>query len=87
MVVKNGTGIVVEEAGIVIGNQAAGNTVGIEVKGTGSALTGNIADGNSAIGIRVACPSNLTDNTAIGNPRNLVLAAKGCRNDGNLFGP
>jgi hypothetical protein len=86
-VVGNGTGIVVEEAGIVSGNQVAGNTIGIDVKGKGSALIGNIADGNSQIGMRIACPSNLTNNTAIGNGRNLVLIGKNCRNEGNLIGP
>lgn len=87
LLVANGTGIVVEEAGVVTGNQAAGNKIGIDVKGTGSTLIGNIADGNSEIGMRVGCPSNLTDNTAIGNPRNLVPIGKTCRNDGNVFGP
>jgi parallel beta-helix repeat protein len=85
--VANGTGILVEEAGILTGNQAAGNKIGIDVKGTGSTLIGNIADGNTEIGMRVACPSNLTNNTAIGNGRNLVLTGKMCRNDGNVFGP
>ncbi|HEY1259159.1 MAG TPA: hypothetical protein VGF34_07905 [Stellaceae bacterium] len=87
LLVANGTGIVVEEAGVITGNQAAGNKAGIDVRGTGSTLIGNVADGNGEIGIRVACPSNLTNNTAIGNPRNLVLIGKTCRNDGNVFGP
>jgi parallel beta-helix repeat protein len=87
LLIANGTGILVEEAGVVSGNQAAGNKIGIDVKGTGSTLIGNIADGNSQIGVRVACPSNLTNNTAIGNGRNLVLIGKTCRNDGNVFGP
>jgi hypothetical protein len=87
LLVANGTGIVVEEAGVLTGNQAAGNKIGIDVKGIGSTLIGNIADGNSQIGVRVACPSNLTDNTAIGNGRNLVLIGKTCRNAGNVFGP
>jgi hypothetical protein len=87
LLVKNGTGIFVEEAAIVTGNQAAGNKIGIDVKGPGSALTGNIADGNSQIGIRIACPSSLSNNTAIGNPRDLVLVGNTCPSDGNLFGP
>ncbi|MGH7061379.1 MAG: hypothetical protein ACREFH_13400 [Stellaceae bacterium] len=84
LLIANDIGICVEEAGVITGNQAAGNKIGIEVKGTGSTLVGNIADGNSEIGMRVACPSNRTDNTAIGNPRNLVLKGQACRNDGNL---
>lgn len=84
LLIGNDIGICVEEAGVVTGNQAAGNKIGIEVKGAGSTLVGNIADGNSEIGMRVACPSNLIDNTAIGNPRNLVLKGQACRNDGNL---
>jgi len=87
LLVANETGIFVEEAAMVTGNQAAGNKIGIDVKGTGSALIGNIADGNSEIGLRVACPANVADNTAIGNGRDLVLIGKTCRNEGNLFGP
>jgi hypothetical protein len=87
LLIANGTGIVVEEAGVITGNQAVGNQIGIDVKGTGSAVIGNIADGNSRIGIRAACPSNLTNNTAIGNNRNLVLIGNTCRNEGNVIGP
>jgi parallel beta-helix repeat protein len=87
LLVGNDTGIFVEEAAIVSGNQASGNKIGIDVIGTGSALSGNIANGNSQIGLRVACPSNLADNTAIGNGHNLVLIGKACGNQGNLFGP
>jgi parallel beta-helix repeat protein len=84
LVVANDTGIFVEEAGVITGNQAAGNKIGIDVKGTGSTLIGNIADGNSEIGLRVGCPSNLTDNTAVGNGTNLVLNGTGCRTENNV---
>ena len=87
LLVANGIGILVQEAGVLTNNQAAGNKIGIDVAGIGSTLIGNIADGNSQIGIRVACPSNLTNNTAIGNPSNLVRTGTGCRDGGNLFGP
>lgn len=84
LVVANDTGIFVEEAGVITGNQAAGNKIGIDVKGTGSTLIGNIADGNSEIGLRVGCPSNLTQNTAVGNGTNLVLNGTGCNNTNNV---
>jgi hypothetical protein len=84
LVVANGTGISVEEAAVITGNQAAGNKIGIDVTGTGSNLIGNIADGNSEIGLRVRCPSNLVDNTAVGNGRNLVLNGTTCHSVDNL---
>ena len=87
LLVANGTGILVQEAGVLTNNQAAGNKIGIDVSGIGSTLIGNIADGNIQIGIRVACPSNLSNNTAIGNPSNIVRTGTGCRDGGNLFGP
>jgi hypothetical protein len=87
LLIANGTGILVQEAGVITNNQAVGNKIGIDVTGIGSTLIGNIADGNSQIGIRVACPSNLSNNTAIGNVvRDLVLTGTGCRDGGNLFG-
>jgi hypothetical protein len=84
LVVANDTGIFVEEAGVITGNQAAGNKIGIDVKGTGSTLIGNITDGNSEIGLRVGCASNLTQNTAVGNGTNLVLNGNGCNNTNNV---
>ena len=48
------------------------------------ALIGNIVDGNSKIGLRVSCPSNVTNNTAVGNGTNLVLSNATCRNEGNV---
>ena len=58
LVVANGTGISVKEAAVISGNEVSGNKIGIEVSGTGSALTGNVVDGNSEIGLRIRCPSN-----------------------------
>src|SRR5262245_58314194 len=36
LIIANGTGILVQEAGVLTNNQAAGNKIGIDVKGTGS---------------------------------------------------
>ncbi len=57
----------------------------IGVAGTGSTLVGNIVDGNSAVGLRVGCPSNLADNTIIGNGTNLAPNGAGCRNTDNVI--
>jgi hypothetical protein len=84
LVVANATGIVVEEAAVVTGNEVSGNKVGVDVTGTGSTLSGNVSDGNSEIGLRVRCPSNLTNNTAVGNTQNLVLNGANCLSIGNL---
>ena len=84
LVIANGTGITVAEAGVVSGNQVAGNKIGVDVAGTGSTLIGNIIDGNSEIGLRVGCPSNLANNTAIGNGENLVMNGPGCLSTDNL---
>jgi hypothetical protein len=68
----------------VTGNYAAGNRfIGIEV-GQGSTVIGNTANGNF-IGIRVACPANLTDNTAVNNQLiNLLLNGEDCHSEDNL---
>jgi len=54
--------------------------------GQGSTVIGNTALGNpgSFAGIRVSCPSNVTDNTAVGNVENLVLNGDGCNNTNNV---
>lgn len=85
LLIRNGTAILVQEAGVIRNNQALGNKIGIDVTGRGSTLNGNIADGNDQIGIRVTCPSNLINNTAVGNPNNLVMRGTSCRDEGNLF--
>jgi hypothetical protein len=84
LVIANGTGISVHEAAVITGNEVSGNKVGIDAGGTGSALTANVVDGNSKIGLRIRCPSNLTDNTAVGNAANLVLSDTTCHTSGNL---
>jgi hypothetical protein len=77
-----GTGI--SATGIVTGNYAAGNRfIGIDI-GQGSTAIGNTALGNF-IGISVACPANLTDNTAVNNQIiNLELNGEGCHSEDNL---
>jgi hypothetical protein len=49
---------------VVIHNSAYGNSTGISVAGV---VIGNIANANSRFGISVACPSNVTNNTAVNN--------------------
>jgi hypothetical protein len=94
LVVANGTGIAVEEAAVVMGNEVSGNAKGIDAKGLGSGLSHNVVDGNSEIGLQVQCPANLSNNTAVGNgsveaPMNLVLIKpppkqSSCLSSGNL---
>jgi hypothetical protein len=50
--------------------------------GQGSTVIGNTVSG-SIIGLSVACPSNLTDNTAVNNSTNLLLG-EGCHNEDNV---
>ena len=82
-VVRNAvTGIL--GGGIVTGNYAAANGVGFDID-PGSTVIGNLADDNTSVGIRVSCPSNVTDNTAVNNPQgNLVLNGNGCSNTNNV---
>jgi hypothetical protein len=85
LVVANGTGIIVEEAAVITHNEVSGNKIGMDLTGTGNTVIGNVVDGNSEIGLRVGCPSNLSQNTAVGNGTNLVLNGTGCRNDDNVI--
>jgi hypothetical protein len=82
-VVRNAaTGIL--GGGIVTGNYAVANGVGLDID-PGSTVIGNLADDNTSFGIRVSCPSNVTDNTAANNPQgNLVLNGNGCNNTNNV---
>jgi hypothetical protein len=79
----------ISAGGTVTGNYAFGNNpnrgggVGIMVS-KGSTVIGNTADKNE-FGLIVACPSNVTDNTATGNfSQNLVLNGTGCKNTNNV---
>jgi hypothetical protein len=57
--------------------------LGLDI-GQGSTVIGNTSSMNFA-GIRVACPSNVTDNTAVNNPNgNLMLEGNGCNNTNNV---
>jgi hypothetical protein len=84
LVIANGTGISVHEAAAVTGNEVSGNRIGIDISGTGSALTANVVDGNSEIGVRSHCPSNLNNNTLVGNGTNLLLSDATCHTSDNL---
>jgi hypothetical protein len=69
--------------GVITGNYVFDNaTVGIAV-GEGSTVIGNTSNQNTVAGFTVSCPSNLTDNTAVNNGRNLALG-DGCHNEDNL---
>jgi hypothetical protein len=58
--------------------------VGISAR-IGSTLIGNTANFNKETGISVDCPSNLTDNTAVGNfGTNLVLNGDSCHDEDNV---
>jgi hypothetical protein len=78
----------ISATGIVTGNYAIGNRVmGMEV-GQGSTVIGNtVTDtfGIFGIGLSVACPSNVTDNTVVNDGGgNLVLNGNGCNNTNNV---
>ncbi len=69
----------ISATGIVSGNNVEGRLFGIEV-GQGSTVIDNRASGE-VDGIIAACPSNITDNTFIGQ---LVLNGEGCNNTNNV---
>jgi parallel beta-helix repeat protein len=78
------TGIIA--TGTVRGNVATDNSEGIHA-GVGSTVIGNTATNNrtqGAVGFLADCPSNLTDNTAVNNGRNLVLNGDGCHDEDNV---
>jgi hypothetical protein len=74
----------ISATGTVTGNDvSASRGVGITI-GQGSTVIGNTVT-NSLTGITVDCPSNVTDNTAVGSERdNLVLNGQGCNNTNNV---
>ena len=65
----NGTGIHVSGQAVIKDNNASDNRIGITVIDPvgGSTLIGNIANNNTETGLRVFCPSNVTDNTFVNN--------------------
>jgi hypothetical protein len=86
-----GQGVGISATGIVTGNYVTGSRVGgIEV-GQGSTVIGNTStdnNGGPGFGINVACPSNVTNNTAVNNGLfaglNLVLNGNGCNSTNNV---
>jgi hypothetical protein len=74
----------ISATGTVTGNYVNDiREVGITT-GQGSTVIDNTATGGR-IGISVACPSNVTDNTAVSNyQQNLVLNGQGCNNTNNV---
>jgi hypothetical protein len=82
-----GEGVGIIATGIVTGNFAGNNGRGMEI-GEGSTVIGNTVTGNRQLGISVACPSNVTDNTAVNTGRgpNLVLTGPVslCNNTNNV---
>jgi len=85
VVVPVGTGI--SAAGIITGNFVINCDLNYSI-GEGSTVIGNTAVGDphkSTVGFRVACPSNVTDNTAVNNDQGkLVLNGAGCNNTNNV---
>jgi hypothetical protein len=80
-------GISVGAGSTVIGNAADRNgTVGLEIL-EGSTAVNNTMQENGvpgSIGLRVFCPANLLENTALKNGTNLVLIGTGCNSVNNL---
>jgi hypothetical protein len=76
-------GIGILARGTVTGNNVSNSGAGFDIF-AGSTVIGNTASGNGSIGFSVECPSNVTDNTAVGNPINLSLVFEGCNNTNNV---
>jgi hypothetical protein len=79
-----GTGILT--GGLVSGNIVEEGKAGIRVS-RASTVIGNEAQHNTDFGISVECPSNLIDNTAVDNGKNLVTNppnGQGCHIEDNL---
>ena len=72
-------------SGVVSGNIVTSFVSG---NGTGITIEESTAIGNTVteygVGIAATCPSNLTDNTAVGNGTNLVLNGTDCHSEDNL---
>lgn len=84
------TGNVVEDCedgidafdGVVNGNSVFGTGTGTGINVVGTAIGNTITE--YGVGIAATCPSNLIDNTATGNGKNLVLSGTGCKNTNNV---
>lgn len=84
------TGNVVEDCedgidafdGVVNGNSVFGTGTGTGINVVGTAIGNTITE--YGVGIAATCPSNLTDNTATNNGKNLVLNGTGCKNTNNV---
>jgi hypothetical protein len=81
-----GTGIVA--SGIISGNYLSDNReTGMEI-GQGSTVIGNTVTNSQGFhgpGIRVACPSNVSNNTAVNNVgQNLEMDGNGCTDTNNV---
>jgi hypothetical protein len=69
---------------VISGNSVGDNSrTGISAE-AGSTLIGNSVRRNAQSGFDVACPSNLTDNTAVENGTNIVLEGDGCHTEDNV---
>ena len=78
-------GVGISATGIITGNFVIGSRVANFTIGQGSTVIGNTAMFSDAeFGISVSCPSNVTNNTAVNNARNLVLNGNGCTNTNNV---
>jgi hypothetical protein len=75
----------ISATGIVTDNYVSGSQSAQYEIGRGSTVIGNTAGaGPRAIGFDVICPSNVTNNTAIGNLHNLRLLGTGCNDTNNV---
>jgi len=74
----------ISATGTITGNYATSNPGTAIQAGRGSTVIGNTAPGPGAVGISVDCPSNVTDNTAVGSSTNLMLNGQGCTNTNNV---
>ncbi|HEX3523000.1 MAG TPA: hypothetical protein VHT52_13040 [Stellaceae bacterium] len=77
----------IDAGGVVTGNYATGNVFGMNIgpgPGTGNTVIGNTASFNEHFGMQVSCPSNVTDNTVVGNNIGNLALGEGCNNTNNV---
>jgi hypothetical protein len=81
-----GGGVGISATGIISGNFVNANREGGIEAGQGSTVIGNtVTNTLRDVGIRVTCPSNVTNNTALANAvGNLELDGTGCNNTNNV---